>query len=177
MNERARQRREIAQAQAEREAMQRRLGELENQVAQQREQNSRLSAELERLREEQRRAAPANPEPAHSTVFSFLLLPSVRAGSEQQTLKLPPGAAEVQLRMTVGRGDYRRYRASLRSVDGGAEWQAPVVKASRGKDATTVAVTMPAGKFTSGDYILTLTGVDAGGATEEINRYSFRVNR
>ena len=56
-------------------AKEQRLRELESQSAQQRERNSQLSAELEQLREEMRRAAasPAVP-PSRSTIFSFLLL-------------------------------------------------------------------------------------------------------
>lgn len=167
----------IALAQAERTIKEQRMRELENQIAQQRERNAQLDAELGQLREEQRIAAalPSVP-PSRSTVFSFLLLPSVRASSEQQTLNLPPDAGQVRLQVKIERGDYRRYQASLRAVDGGESWSAPLIKASTDKDGATISVLIPAAKLKRGDYILTLTGIDDAGTAEEIDRYFFRVD-
>jgi len=176
INERARWQQQLAQSQADRSAKEQRARELESQVAQQRERNSQLSAELEQLRAEQLRAAASpSPSPSRSTVFSFLLLPSVRAGSEQQTLKLPPDATQVRLQTKIERHEYQRYQASVRAVDGGESWQATSVKAATDKDGALVSVLIPAAKLKRGDYILTLTGVDATGTAEEIDRYFFRV--
>jgi hypothetical protein len=172
MNERARWQQQLAQSQAERTSKEQRARELESQIAQQHERNTQLSRELEELR---RAAASASPSPSRSTVFSFLLLPSVRAGSEQQTLKLPPDATQVRLQTKIERRDYRRYQASVRAVDGGESWQAASVKAATAKDETLVSVLIPAAKLKRGDYILTLTGVDATGTAEEIDRYFLAV--
>ncbi|MDQ3012591.1 MAG: hypothetical protein M3X11_18005 [Acidobacteriota bacterium] len=175
----------IALAQAERTIKEQRMRELENQIAQQRERNAQLGAELEQLRQEQRPATASAVAPSHSTIFSFLLLPSVRASSEQQTLKLPPGAGQVRqirqirqirLQMKIERRDYQRYQASLRAVDGGESWPATSIKASTDKDGATISVLIPAAKLKRGDYILTLTGIDDAGTAEEIDRYFFRVD-
>ncbi|MEO6724351.1 MAG: hypothetical protein ABIU20_09960 [Blastocatellia bacterium] len=176
VNQRVSWQQQLAQSQADRSAKEQRARELESQIAQQRERNLLLSAELEQLRAEQLRAAASpSPLPSHSTVFSFLLLPSVRAGSEQQTLNLPPDASQVRVQMKIERRDYRRYQASLRAVDGGGSWPASSVKASADKDGVTISVPIPAIKLKRGDYILTLTGIDAAGTVEEIDRYFFRV--
>ncbi len=173
---RARWQQQLAQSQAEQTVREQRMRELENQIAQQHERNSQLSAELERLREELRRAAEAaSASSLRPTIFSFLLLPSVRANSEQQTLKLPPKANQVRLQMKIERRDTRRYRASVRAVDGGESWQATSIKAAADKDGALVSVFIPAAKLKRGDYILTLTGIDAAGTAEEIDRYFFRV--
>ncbi|MBP6821621.1 MAG: hypothetical protein KA368_08760 [Acidobacteria bacterium] len=143
-----------------------RIRELENQIAQQTERNAELTAELARLNERMN----TKPTPtAAQTVFSFILLSGVR-GSEQQTLNLPPGAEHVRLRIKLEADDFPRYRASLRPVDGGPSWTPSVTKTG-----STISVKIPAQKLRKGDYILTLTGVNATGSTEEINRYSFRV--
>ncbi|MEP7337363.1 MAG: hypothetical protein ABI977_06425 [Acidobacteriota bacterium] len=175
VNERARWQQQLAQSQAEHNAKELRARELESQIAQQRERNSQLSAELEQLRAEQIRASASPSPPSRSTVFSFFLLPSVRAGSEQQTLKPPPDATRIRLQTKIERRDYHRYQASVRAVDGGESWQATSVKATAAKDATTVSVLIPAAKLKRGDYILTLTGIDATGTAEEIDRYFFRI--
>jgi hypothetical protein len=168
---------QLAQSQTEQRAREQRLRELEAQVAQQRDRNSQLSAELEQLREEQHGASSSiAPGPSRPTIFSYLLLPPVRASTEQQVLRIPANISQVQLRMKIERGDYQHYQASLRAVDGGGSWPAASVKASTDKGGVTVSVLIPAAKLARGDYILTLAGIDAGGTAEEIDRYFFRVS-
>lgn len=154
------------QRQKERVAELNRRTELENQIAQQNQLNTELKAELERLRAES--SKPTSPP----SVFSFVLLSGVRGG-EQQTLKLPPGAQQIRLQVKLEADDFPRYRANLRPVDGGASRNPQSVS----KTGLTVFVTIPASQLNNGDYILTLTGVDATGATEEINRYFFRLSK
>lgn len=159
---------QLARTETERADERRRLRELETQLAEQNERNAELGAELERLRAE-------SSKPAVSpSLFSFILLSGVRGG-EQQTLKIPPGTNQIRLQMKIETEAYRRYLANLRPVDGGQSWNPGPVSAVTGKSDTTVSVKVSANKLSPGDYILTLTGVDATGSTEEINRYSFRV--
>lgn len=162
--------RQIAKTEAERVAERQRLRELETQLAQQTERNAELNAELTKLNE--RLNAETNKPTSPSAIFSFLLIPGVRGG-EQPTLKLPPGTQQIRLQMKLETDDFPRYRASLRPVDGGASWN----QTSISKTGSTVSVTLPADKLRSGDYILTLTGVDATGTAEELNRYFFRLSK
>ncbi len=159
---------EIARLQAERSAEQRRSGKLADQIAQQQEQNSQLNAELERLRIE-------NTPTTQPTLFSFILLSGVRGGSEQQSLKIPAGTDLVRLLMKIENGNYRSYHASVRQIDGRGNWNQSVASSKQTDAGITVSVKIPANKLGNGDYILTLTGIDAAGSTEEINRYFFRV--
>lgn len=176
ISERLRWRAQLEQAQTERAAAHQRARELAAQIAQQQERNIELSRELERLREEQRRALAATSPAAKPVLLSFLLLATVRGGSEQPVLKIPPGTAQVRLQMRLERNDYPRYRASLRPVDGGAAWDSASVSITSRKDGTVVSVRVPTARLIPGDYILTLTGVDASGAAEQSNRYFFRVS-
>lgn len=159
---------EIARLQAERSAEQQRSGKLADQIAQQQEQNSQLNAELERLRIE---SVPTT----QPTLFSFILLSGVRGDTEQQSLKIPAGTDLVRLLMKIENGNYHSYQASVRQVDGRGTWSQPATSSKRTDGGITASVKIPANKLSSGDYILTLTGIDAAGSTEEINRYFFRV--
>lgn len=166
----------MAQAQRE-QALSRRLQELETQINSERQHSEQASSELARLREELRKAQARRPAPQSSqpALLSFLLMPGgVRAGGEMQQLTIPPGIRQAQLRVKVEANDYRRFQAKVRAVDGGEILSQPSLKANA---QSFVTVTVPASRLDSGDYILTLSGVTAAGDTEEINRYSFRVNR
>ncbi len=148
-----------------------RIRELENQIAQQTERNAELTAELARLNERMN----TKPTPtAAQTVFSFILLSGVRGG-QQQTLKPPSGTDQIRLQMKLESSNYQRYSVSIRPVDGGQSLTPQPASATTNQTGVTVSVKIPASKLSSGDYILTLTGMDVTGATEEINRYSFRV--
>lgn len=157
--------------QEERIAELRRLHELESQIAQQNERNTQLNAELERLRAKQSSTA------SQPSLFSFILLSGVRGDSQQQTLKIPPGTNQIRLQMKIENSDYRRYRVSLRPVDGGESWNPGPVNAVTGKTGTTVSVKVPANRLRPGDYILTLAGIHSEGSPEEINRYFFRLSK
>lgn len=175
--ERVRWEQQLAQSRAAGAAEQQRARDLEEQIARQRAQNEQLkNEEAGRIRETPR---PVAEPPASQSILSFILLSPIRASGEQQTLKLPPGATQVQLQMRLERDEYRRYLVRLRPVDsspaGGADWQSGAVKASRRANGTTLSVNVPAGRLRPADYILTLSGAD--GATEEIDRYFFRVRR
>jgi cell division protein FtsL len=162
---------QLSQSQSERSTEQQRIRELETQIAQQNERNAELSAELADLNQRLR----AEPKPTVTqSLFSFILLSGVRGGGEQQTLKLPSGTAQIQLQVKLESQDYQRYSASIRPVDGGRSWGPQAASATTSSSGTTVSVKIPASKFSNGDYILTLTGVNATGIAEEINRYSFR---
>jgi hypothetical protein len=176
---------QLARLQAERSAgqqrqqeLERQKQELEKQIADQGRRDEQLNGELERLRAEQRKAEAQKVTPPPSSqpaLLSFLLTPVlVRSGGEPQQLTVPRGAAQVKLRMKLDGNDYHSYQVRLRAVDGG-EIFGQSLKARSGKAGAEVAVTIPAAKLTAGDYILTLSGVNAAGEAEELNRYFFRV--
>lgn len=114
----------------------------------------------------------AGPPPAKPpTVFSFVLSASLlRGGSAPQALNIPRDASQIELRMRLETSDYTVYQASLRTVEGAAVWNRSQLKSRAGQ----LAVAVPAHKLRAGDYILTLAGISASGAVEEVNRYFFR---
>ena len=167
----------LSHAQTERLNEQDRARALAAEVVQGQERNAQLNAELERLHQQGAQATPA-PAP-RSAILSFLLLSGVRGG-EQRTLRLHSTVEQVRLLMKIERGDWQRYQASIRPLVGGASWSPTDIKASSGRNAATIAVTISVRRLPPGDYILTLTGVAAAAQTaesQEIDRYFFRVSR
>ena len=172
--ERARWRQELAKSQAEQAAQKEKLRAFEQEIAKGRADAAQLAAELERLRQE-----PARPtEPAApATIFSFLLLTTTRDRVEQQTLRLEPKTAQVRLQMKIRAGGYQSYRVRIDPVDGGNTWESAAVRAQTAGITTTLSVLVPARNLPPGDYKLELSGIDANGAAESIENYSFRVSR
>ncbi len=169
--ERARWRKELAKSQAEQAAQKEKLSALEQEIAKGRADAAQLAAELERLRQQStERQAPA-------TIFSFLLLTTARDQVEQQTLRLAPNAAQVRLQMKIRADAYKSYRVRIDPVDGGKNWESASVTARSAGVTTTLSVLVPARNLPSGDYNLELSGIDANGAAESIENYSFRVSR
>jgi hypothetical protein len=77
------------------------------------------------------------------------------------------------LQLTLPPGDWQSFQVSIRPVRGQTFWSQQRLKPRAGK----VIVNVPAAKLPFDDYILTLSGVDRAGKTEEITQYSFRVIR
>ncbi|MCI0392465.1 MAG: hypothetical protein MOB07_27350 [Acidobacteria bacterium] len=166
------------EAQAERSTLQqleqeraRQIQGLEKEIAGQRQHSEQLNAEIERLREGQRR----QEQSAQSTFFTFILTPGLVRGSEAQQLAIPRGASQVQLWMKLEGNDYRSYQVKLRAIEGREILQQQSLRVVTGKDESFLSLTVPAGKLATGDYILTLSGRTAAGNLEEIDRYIFRV--
>ncbi|MGH9835291.1 MAG: hypothetical protein ACRD9Y_19900 [Blastocatellia bacterium] len=176
--ERTRMRSDLANLQTENAARQNREQELTRQIAVRQSERERLSAELEQLRKQQARArAIQSPSPQSVlTVFSFALSPISVRGSAAQPLAVGLGADQVQLQLTVPPGEWESFHASIKSLGplgGEPFWSQQQLKSRAGK----VIVTVPAAKLPFNDYILTLSGADRAGKTEEVGRYSFRVIR
>jgi hypothetical protein len=164
--ERAQLRAQLATTQAQQQQRER---ELAAQIATTREQNERLAAALERLRQAEK---PEQTEPKRSTIFSFLLTTSLLRGSgAPQPLIIPRDTEQVELRVRLETDDYAHYQVNLRTIEGVEIWNRRNLKARTGR----LAIVVPASKLSAGDYILTLSGVKSD-TVEEVNRYFFRVS-
>jgi Sec-independent protein translocase protein TatA len=169
LHERAQSRAQLA-AQTAQQQREREVAEQRTAAQTQNEQRTAEAAERERLRN----ATPApsvTPQPQSPKIFAFVLSAGLLRGSgAPQPLAIPRGTGQVELRMRLEASDYASYQIKLRTVEGGA-----ILSRNRLKPrANQLAVTLPANKLPAGDYILTLSGVQAS-AVEEVNRYFFRV--
>ncbi|MFN0085602.1 MAG: hypothetical protein ACKVX9_09460 [Blastocatellia bacterium] len=173
--DRARLRGELAAIQRENAARDARERELARMIAAGHGERDQLTRELDRLRRERAEAQPAatSTPPAALTVFSFMLSPTSVRGTTGQPLTVPANADQVQLQLQVEPGEWKRFQATLQTAERAPVWRRRDLSSRGGR----LVLALPAARLPHNDYVLILSGVDAAGRVEEINRYSFRVIR
>jgi TolA-binding protein len=179
-------RNQMAQAQGERAALERRQQELQRQLAEQRSSDAETEKELSRVRDrlaqlEQQLAAGqpggrAATEPRDLNVIAFNLAPQTRGVGQITTLAVPAGIDYVALTLALEADDFPAYRAALRNpATGNIVWRSGRLKTSgQGK---TVRVSLRASLFNPQNYVLELSGIPATGGAELVSSYPFRVVR
>jgi hypothetical protein len=158
--------------------------ELQQQITQQREQNRQLSEQLESERSQRRTSEQelAKSPSTEPVMLSFVLMPSSASrgttgkGEGQKVLNISPAARTVQLQLDLDAGgEYKSYRAALRTLDGEELWSQDMLRASRTDAGKAVFLKLPAAVFREDDYILILKGIAASGDWEEVGSYVFSV--
>ena len=182
--ERTQLRSELANLRTENAARQNREQEFARQIESRQSEHDRLTAELERLKQQQSPLPPSAPLPSQPgaskprpsrppSIFSFVLLPVSMRGNAGHVMTVPPDADQVQLQLTIPQDDWASYQAEIKTVEGAPVWSQRQLKARAGN----VSVNVPASRLKFNDYILTLSGVNRTGEIEVVNRYSFRAIR
>jgi hypothetical protein len=121
----------------------------------------------------------ASPKPVPSVqsavapVFAVILAGGLRNTGDLQQVVIPRGTKQVRLQMKLEGDDYPTYQIKLRRL-GGAE---TVSQAKPAADQQSVAVNLPTSQLATGDYTVTLSGVNRAGEVEEVNRYYLRVTQ
>ena len=155
------------QSSAERIALAQREAELKNAAAQSQEELARVSEKLAALPT----PAPLPAVPA-TQLFTFTLAAPVRGATALPSLKLPPNAAAVTVRLELETNDYPRYRAALRDpLTNRIVWQSGKLTA-QGKVLT---MRLPSKLFAAQRYAFELSGVAANGGEERLSSYPFSV--
>lgn len=173
----------LQQAQIEQDRARQEQRQLEGQLAEQREQNQALVEELSKQPDSaDPTTAPPTPDPttdAKPFIASFILVPGLtREVASLRKLEIPAAAQAVRLQLVLDvPGEYASYRAALQKPGGAEIWSRQVAKTRQTKSGKTVAVALPASLLDNGDYLLTLTGTTAAGASEVIGDYPFAVVR
>lgn len=154
--------------------------ELLRQLSEQGQHNDQLAAELQRERTQRELLEQelANPQRLTLSTITFVLTPGlVRGASEPKRLIIPRGADLVRMRLDLDRDNYKSHRAVLETIDGKRFWSSGSLKAQPTSSGKVATLTLPASLFTRGDYILTLSGVNAVGSLENVAEYYFNVVR
>jgi hypothetical protein len=114
-------------------------------------------------------------EPARPVTATFILTPGLsRDAGSARNLIIPPGTTQIQLRLPLEQGmstDFKNYRVLLSLAEGASVWSGAVKPAGD----RTLVMNLPARLFRRGDYVIELKGVTAGGNTEPVAEYSFRI--
>lgn len=143
-----------------------------SQLAQREKQSAALEQELAELK------TPASRQHL-SSVVALALMPSgvrdAQANQRMQKLTIPVGANWVELRIDLGRGDYQRYQTVLQKVEGEEVSTQITPKMKTRDDTDLVVLAVPAKLLTPGDYVLSLSGMDANGSFEAVSKHPFRV--
>jgi len=118
------------------------------------------------------------PQPAPAQVASIVLLPfTSRDGNGSSPLVLRSDTREVVLHLVVKGDEYRRFDVVLQTVNGEQVLSRRGLKAKSRSSRKSVTLTLDPSVFHHQDYIVTLTGLTAGGKLEAIGDYYFRVER
>lgn len=118
--------------------------------------------------------------PPQSTVMALALSPGLFTrgeGEDAVRLKLSPAIRTFRLNLLLkSEGEYKSFRAVLKTLDDDKEVWSGATSKSRGKGAKrSVSLEIPAKIFKRADYELTLFGQAASGEKEEINTYYFGI--
>jgi hypothetical protein len=152
--------------------------DLERKLADERKRADQLAAELESAR------VSAKPGQASENKFPeviAMVLTSAgmrEVGAEKPpTITIRPETKRARLQFNVETHDYARYRVGIRPVGGEEIWNrqglAPRITAA----GASFEAVVPADKFSAGDYILTLGGMNGAGEVVDVSKYFFRVRK
>jgi len=171
-------RNELAQTRATEAAREQHERELQQQLIDEQARNQQLIAELDRAQPtpEVGIASPKNTAPAF---VSLLLVASGVRGAETKspTLSIPAGTQEVRIELKTAENEYQSYQLELHALGGKAIFDHKKVKPTMTKSGANFGFSVPASRFTSGDYILTLKGVMPTGEVEDVSKSLFRVEK
>lgn len=174
---------ELAQTQAAHETQQRREREPSQQPADEGKRAEELAAEQERAERSTQQIPQPTPTPplnsAPRSVFLALTVGGVRGGDNTKipTLVIPPGTTQARLQLNLKENNYPSYRASLQTIAGVEIFSQRGVKPRRAKTGASFVFTVPARKLASGDYILTLRGINPDGEVDDLSKSLFRVEK
>jgi len=176
-------RQQMSQTAARRDALIRHEQDLQKEIESQRVTNSQAEQELARVRDERERleqeltkAQQGGIEPPsdQGSIVSLILAPPLRGAGQVPTLSIRPGTNQVAAQLQIEAADYSAYRVALIDPAGGrALWQSGNLKP--GRNRKMISVKFPARLLKSQNYSLRVSGVAAGGASEIVSDYPFKV--
>jgi hypothetical protein len=136
-----------------------------------------LASELNRLRSEQQAAGPAPSTPTFATLI--LTIGGTRSSDTRPPalLIIPALTEQVHLQLNLRERGYPRYSAALQAAGGKEVFASALLTPRTIKSVATLVLTIPADKFSTGDYILTLSGVTDTGEVEDVSKSLFHVEK
>jgi hypothetical protein len=168
---------QLNQMETERQALQQREQELQQQINEQQAGREQL---LEQLRREQAERARLEQELARvdanqqSLIASLNLYPGLlRDPGKTTALIIGASTRLARMRINFEGKRYPSYRAVVQTVDEDTLWQRSGLKPA----GNTVTVDIPASLLKGSDYLVTLSGAPVQGQPKEIGKYFFRVVR
>jgi cell division protein FtsB len=146
---------------------------LKKDVETARAENSKLNAENAKLNE----VIEREPERSFfSTIIPLTLgVGASREPSASETLNVPATPTRVKLNLLLESDEYVSYKAVVTTNGGREIWQQSNLKPHAKGPNKIVSVFLLSTRFTSGDYMVALSGVTKSGQVDEPDYYPFRV--
>ena len=91
-------------------------------------------------------------------------------------LVIPSGAEQARLQLNLRDNDYPAYIVVLQTADGQPVFKREGLRPAN-KSRPSLAIIVPVNRFSSGDYLLTLKGVNSNGEVEDVSKSLFRVEK
>jgi hypothetical protein len=123
--------------------------------------------------------AKQQDQPLHAVVASLLLMPGTSRGAESHSqLVIAPATKAAQLRVALENGDeYKTYAVELRTSSGRLILNQAGLQAHAGHGGRAVVLTLPANILTTGDYEVTLNGINDQKRAEPLGYCYFSVRK
>jgi Tfp pilus assembly protein FimV len=159
-----------------------RADELAAELRRAQEQRAKLDDEIAALKSQERpptnvtNRRPAPTVPAVASVF--LPLMQSRSPGQEPTLNILPGAARAQLILdldVLNPASYKSFRAEVYEVDGPLIESSNKLNRQKRGGGNRVVLSLPADRFSTGEYRVVLSGLTESGQQEPIGIYHFRV--
>lgn len=170
----------LEQAQSERAALKQNEQELQRQLDEQRLRDDQLREQLDRLERERGMLEDelVRLKQRQSIIVSLSMSGNSVRSVEPKKLVIQSGAIRVRLELSVeSQIEYRSYSVRLKMVGGDYIQVQISPRTKRATSGKIVIVSLAADLFTTGDYLLQLSGVTASGVEEDVEDYSFSVEK
>ena len=178
-------RQQMSQTAARRDALVQREQDLQKEIEGQRVANSQAERELARVRDERERleqelkkAQPGGTKPSsgEGSIVSLILAPPLRGAGQAPTLSIRPGTNQVAAQLQLEAADYPAYRvALLNPANDQVLWRRGNLKPRTKGERKAIGVSFSAALLKQQNYILRVSGVAAGGGSEILGDYPFKV--
>jgi hypothetical protein len=172
-------RRQSAASQARQNEFAQREQELRAELEGQRNVATQTEQELAQLRAEQQshREQQKPPETGLPGLIATLFLtPQLRGGGQLPTVKIEPATKSVAAHLTLEPNDFPSYQVALiDQANHRTLWSSGVLRARTTGGAKVLSITFPAKGLTLHSYALRVSGVAAGGASETMSDYPFKI--
>ncbi len=121
---------------------------------------------------------PISPPAGPTVTLALAVDPDIRGGGgEPTTFVIPPGTAEVRFELGLREQDYPAYRVALRRVGGAGLPASGELNPTASPSGPVIVLSLPAGRFETGDYLLTLQGRTGDGAFEDLSQSLLRIDK
>lgn len=176
---------QVSQVRSEREALENREQQLNDELARRRSTYSERERALEELRdkiaslEQQQTQSPgsaAQPSQQEPVILAFALSPQMRGSGQIATITVPADTDYIALELQLEPNDFASYRAELKSQSGSQVlWKSGRLRARAKGDNKSLTATLRSDLLRSQIYVMEISGVSPTGATEIIGSYPFRI--